>query len=115
MNTLFKKIALCALTILPVQQMFAVETPVSIADLLKDPKVQEFVLAISKMKADQMGSISKNFMESGQGIKEGIHSLGLGVSRLVLESSQTFRDLGASLARHYWVLGGMLAGATWFY
>lgn len=114
MNT-FLKTAFFGLGILfPLQPLLAIE-PAAFAELLKDAKVQEFVIELSKLKEVQPESIMANFAESGRGIKEGFHGLGLGASRLLLEGSRNFRDIGASLAKHYWVLGGLLAGSVWFY
>lgn len=115
MKSMIKKTTFAIVTLIAAQNAITMEVPATMTELLKDSKVQAFVLEMSKIKAEQAGSITRNFIDSGKGIKDGFHALGLGISRLALYGSQTFRDIGVSLANHYVVLGGLLAGSAWFY
>ncbi len=84
-----------------------------IAELLKNPETAAQFAEFIKQKAPD--SIRANFAASGKGFVDGVHGVGLGLSRLVRDCSENFATVGQSLAKHYWILGGVLAGSAFFY
>ncbi len=116
---IINKIVLLALPILMSRQLSGF-TSAEVAELLKSPEIAQMIqdkvdAALQAAKDLPVESIADNFAGTKEHFIKGAHSLGLAASRLTRDCASSFSQMGDTMAKHYWIFGGLVAGGVIFY
>ena len=114
-----KKLTFLAFPLLITGHLSAL-TSAQVAELIQSPEIAQIIqdkidAALQTAKSLPTESIADNFAGTKEHFIYGAHSLGLAASRLTRDCACSFSQLGDTMAKHYWIFGGLVTGGVIFY